>query len=109
MICFCVAGLYFVCTHPPPPSPVAVEQATRAQVDVALPIGSTREEVETWLESQGIHRANIEDSDGHFQGIWVEKTMYKGFFYNLEVQMEFSFDQNGNLSRKRVRVVSVGL
>ena len=76
---------------------------------MVLPIGSTRKEVEAWLTSQGTYQNEIVDEDGRSLGIAAEKTVYKGFFYNLELQMYFYFDQEGKLYKRWLRVVSVGL
>src|ERR1019366_7465807 len=86
-------GLYFDWTHPAPPSASAVEQAARNQVDAALPVGSTKVEVETWLDSQNLGRSEIEDQNGHSIRIFAGKSIYEGYYFHLFLRMEFDFDQ----------------
>ena len=106
---FYAGGLYFACTHPPPPSATASAQAAQKEVDAALPIGSTKEAVETWLESQGLGHYEFPHYNERFITISAGKSVYKGYIFDLRLQMYFYFDQNGKLSKKDVRVVSIGL
>jgi hypothetical protein len=127
--CLYTRWLYYDCTHPPPPSIPAAEQAAREQVDAALPLGSPIEEVEAWVNSQGgYHVKDVRDKVNLLNGaeqfggryyvkpvgdkegpiIWSERTIYRGFMYNLELHREFYFDKDGKLTHTWLRVVSIG-
>jgi len=99
---------YYVSTIPHAMTIPEAERLAREQID-PLPMGSTKNEVGTWLDSERAYHVERVDNDGRLVSIWGEKTLFRGLLYNLELHMEFFFDQEGKLSKKWWRVVSVNL
>jgi hypothetical protein len=91
------------------PRPAAVD-AVRRKVEAALPPGSSREDVKSWLAAEELPASEVIYEDSRRFAILAGKRLpsdnWLGFYDCLE--LEFSFDSDGNLEREFVRIVSIG-
>ena len=88
----------------PAPDVKGDEAAIRRKVAEALPLGSTKEQVETWLKGQGLPYGNLVDvAHDKFVGFGV-RTPYTKQYVSGEVRMEFHFDDDGKLVKEDVDI-----
>ena len=82
----------------------ADERTVQDRVASALPLGSTWEEVERWLQTEGVTISQIVDKEGHSIGISGEKpyTTWNGTWGIIV--MEFYFGQVHRLSERVVYI-----
>ncbi len=91
------------------PTPTA-EEAVRRRMEAALPLGSTREEVKTWLASERMAVSEIAEPGQPATGLQAGKRLpsdnWLGFYDFLE--MEFHFNNDGLLTGETARIAHVG-
>jgi hypothetical protein len=82
----------------------ADEEAARQQVAAALPLGSTRKQVEAWLAAKWI------GVDNFSQVVLTARKDYLNWRGNSgDLWMEFYFDEQGRLTRSNVYIELVSL
>jgi hypothetical protein len=85
------------------------ERQADQMVAEALPKGSTRKQVEMWLDSQQIQHGNMTDGNGNFAGISGSfPDPMLSLFFNGQIRLEFYFDEEGRLVGRLVRAEVIG-
>jgi hypothetical protein len=109
-----------------PKNPMTVEQA-QARVDEAVPMGATREQVESWLESQGIgcsyHLSAAKEFDVQIECIETGEFNPEDLggcvsaripskhqdLFSWDIKLIFVLDKNGRTVRHLVTGIGNGL
>jgi hypothetical protein len=85
------------------------EDAARWRVATALPLGSTKAQVVTWLASEGVRADRIWTGADCCAQVYAEQPYSSWLGYSGDVQMEFYFDGDGRLVRRLVAIEIVSL
>lgn len=86
--------------------PIATDDAAlKRRVAAALPLGSTREQVESWLKAQGYPRSDIVDvASGKSVGIGCVMPYPNTVGLPGDIRIEFHFDKNDKLDDETVYI-----
>ena len=81
------------------------EAALQRKVAAALPLGSTRGQVEAWLKGQGVRYCELAEADDHRPVGFGSLQPYSDWIGEAgQVQMEFDFGDDGRLKEETVRI-----
>jgi hypothetical protein len=67
-----------------------------------LPIGSSREQVQHWLESHSIKFVDIIDLDHNRKGGFSATIPNRSFLLNFDIYIQFYFDQNNRVEKRNI-------
>ena len=81
-----------------PDSAAKEKSRLKREIDAALPLGSTRSDVEKWLDARGFQFVALEDENGRISGL--EVCLDREYFWdgNGRLTIWFSFDRKGGLT-----------
>jgi hypothetical protein len=107
-VVFVAAFLVYSCAFITTQSPIpADEQEARCRAAAALPIGSSRKQVESWLASEGFSFGQLIEPDGNLITVGSFKQYANWHGETGRLEMYFEFNSDGKLHSCTVHIARI--